>query len=188
MNLDAPKLTAILTRHNGHTVVPAVAVETGTFRGERALLFAEHFAEVHTIELSPTLFAKADARLAPYPHVLRHLGDSRALVPALATALAQPVLWYLDAHWFTLNRKRSRAGAARDAEAQIANTPLPLWDELEALAARTWADIVVVDDVRDFGRTEPTEEWRDVSLERIAAYFPGAVEAAVLADQAVVWR
>lgn len=188
MNLDAPKLAAILTRHNGHTVVPAVAVETGTFRGERALLFAEHFAEVHTIELSPTLFAKADARLAPYPHVLRHLGDSRALVPDLAATLPMPVLWYLDAHWFTLNRKRSRAGYARDQEAQIAKTPLPLWDELAAIAARPWADIVVVDDVRDFGRAEPTEEWLDVSPGRIAGYFPEAVEVATLNDQLVIWR
>lgn len=188
MNLDAPNLTAILTRHNGHTTVPTVAVETGTFRGDRALLFADHFAAVHTVELSPTLFRKADERLAPYPHVQRHLGDSRTLVPELATVIRRPALWYLDAHWFTLNRKRSRAGYLRDQEAQIANTPLPLWDELEAIAARPYADIVVVDDVRDFGRNEPTEEWRDVSLERIASYFPGAVEAAVMADQAVVWR
>lgn len=188
MNLDAPNLTAILNRHRGHTGVPLVAVETGTFRGDRAVLFADHFAAVHTIELSPTLFQKADLRLEPYGNVMRHCGDSRALVPQLAGLLPQPVLWYLDAHWFTLNRKRSRAGAARDAEAQIARTPLPLWDELEAIAARHYADIIVVDDVRDFGTAEPTEEWRAVSLERIASYFPDAIEAAVLNDQAVVWR
>ena len=188
MNLTAPALEAVFARHTW-LALPEVAVETGTFRGERTELFARYFHTVHTVELSPVLHGAASARLAPLgTRVQCHFGDSAVVVPRLAAEIQEPVLWYLDAHWFSLNRGKSRAGYARDAEAQIARGPLPLWAELEAIGARTYADVVLVDDARDFGRSEPTPEWEEVTLARIASYFPGCVEALVMGDQAVVFR
>ena len=188
MNLTAERLAEILTRHESAGYI-TTAVETGTFRGERAELFACVFETVHTIELSSKLFHESRPRLTDLG-VICYLGDSRTYVPILASAIQAPALWYLDAHWFSLNRQKSRAGYARDAEAQIAGQAegLPLWGELEALAEREFADVIVVDDARDFGRSEPTPEWEDISLERIAAYFPDHQEAAIMGDQAVVWR
>ena len=187
MNLDTTALHGILSRHTW-LALPSVAVETGTFRGERTMLFAGFFPEVHTIELSPKLHREAVERLAPLKGVTCLLGDSAVVVGELAKQYDQTVFWYLDAHWFSLNRGHSREGYRRDAEAEIARSPLPLWAELDAIAARTYADIIVVDDARDFGRSEPTPEWEDISLAAIAGYFPGCTEAVVLGDQAVVYR
>jgi hypothetical protein len=187
MNLTADALRALIGRHTW-LALPRVAVESGTFEGERTVLLAGFFHEVHTIELSEHLYDAAAARLIGLRHVTCHFGDSARIVPELAAALQEPVLWYLDAHWFSLNRGKSRAGYARDAAAQIAPGPLPLWDELAAIAARPYADVIAVDDARDFGRSEPTPEWRDISLGRIAAYFPHCAEAVILGDQAVVFR
>jgi hypothetical protein len=170
-------LSALLLRFhgNGHAV-PAVFVESGTFHGKTTRLAAAQFREVHTIELHPTWYAEAVEQLGALGVHCYH-GNSAELVPTLARAIGEPVFWYLDAHWF--KRVKDVAGQG---------TPLPLWAELEAIAARPYLDIVVVDDVHAFGGSDPTPEWLDVSLERIAGYFPGHREARIALDQAVVYR
>jgi hypothetical protein len=184
--LTLPRLRRLVARHD---VRPLVFAETGTFHGERAALACAVFERVLTCELSPTLHAAAREAYPGLP-ITFVLGDSRAVIRRWALALDEPVCWYLDAHWFTLNPNKTRAGAARDRNGQIAGQAegLPLWDELAALAARPWPDIIIVDDARDFGTDQPTPEWRDVSLEAIAAQFPHHREALVLHDQAVVYR
>ena len=187
--MTAAHLETIRTRHAWARGI-RVFVETGTFRGERAAMAAAQFAVVHTVEISEKLHREAADRHR-HPAIQFHLGDSRVWVPRLAAEVTEPAVWFLDAHWFSLNRDRTRAGQARDREAQIGGKEggLPLWDELAALARRPYADVWVVDDVNDFGRTEPTPEWRDVSLDRIAAYASDRlVEAVVLGDQAVIYR
>jgi hypothetical protein len=153
-----------------------VFVETGTFHGKTTRLAAQCFPEVHTIELHDQWHAEAVRDLAPLG-VRCHHGNSAELVPQLAAAIAEPAVWYLDAHWFKIV-----PGVAGQA------VPLPLWAELEAVAARPYRDVVVVDDVHAFGKMEPTAEWLDVSIERIAGYFPGHRAAAIQDDQAVVYR
>lgn len=117
----------------GVQVAPTTVVETGTFRGQFTLRLPELFQVVHTVELSARLFAT-------HPDDLRinwHHGDSAEVVAKLAVELKEPVLWYLDAHYF--------AGA--DAAESF-----PLWRELRAISARSQPDIVVVDDVHTFGK------------------------------------
>ena len=184
--LSLPRLRRLVARHD---VRPKVFAETGTFHGERAALACAVFERVLTCELSPALHAEAAATYDYLP-ITFVLGDSRDVIRRWAVELTEPVCWYLDAHWFTLNPNRTRAGAERDRNGGIAGQAegLPLWDELDALATRPYPDIIVVDDARDFGTDKPTPEWRDVSLEAIAARFPDHREAVILHDQAVVYR
>lgn len=177
MSLRGPgQLTRIRMRHQGAQPPPAVFVETGTFHGKTTRWAAEQFREVHTVELHPEWYAMATRELMPLG-VRCYLGDSAEVVPRLAQEIAEPALWYLDAHWFT----RVAGVAGQDV-------PLPLWAELEAIAARQFRDIIAVDDVASFGKSQPTPEWESVSLERIAGYFPAHREAVILGDQAVVYR
>lgn len=184
--LTLSRLQRLVARHD---VRPKVFAETGTFHGERAALACQLFDRVLTCELSGTLHRAAQATYGHLPITFVY-GDSRDVLPQWAEELKEPVCWYLDAHWFTLNPNRTKAGALRDANGGIAGQAegLPLWDELRALARRPYPDIVVVDDARDFGTDQPTPEWREVSLERIAAQFPDHREAVILHDQAVVYR
>lgn len=177
MALRKPEqLAALHTRHVASLPAPAVFVESGTFHGDLTRLALGRFREVHTIELHMSWHADAVRALGPLG-VRCYQGDSATWVPLLAQELVEPVFWFLDAHWF--KRAKGVAGADR---------PLPLWAELEAIARRPYPDIVVVDDVHCFGTSEPTTEWLEVSLERIASYFPGHREAVILHDQAVVYR
>lgn len=171
--MNGPHLDMILARH---PPAPAVFVESGTFHGKTTRLAVPRFREVTTIELDPALYGQAVLDLAPLG-VTCYRGNSAQWMPVLARDYAEPVCFFLDAHWF----KRDYA-VAGEAEG------LPLWDELTAIAARPYPDIVIVDDVKSFGQTEPTPEWADVSLVRVAGYFPEAREALVWRDQAVVYR
>ncbi len=173
--MTGPHLKMIRERHPSAASIRTF-VESGTFHGKTTRLAVEQFTTVHTIELHPDWYANAVRDLGPLGVGCWH-GDSAVVIPRLAKEIAEPVFWYLDAHWFKLV-----PGVAGQLEG------LPLWRELEALAARPYADVVVVDDVASFGRTEPTDEWLDVSLEKIAAYFPGQRENVILRDQAVVYR
>jgi hypothetical protein len=170
--MTAAHLTMLRTRYQAP---PQVFVETGTFDGKTTRFALEQFAAVHTIELDHDRFWRALGELGPQGAHCHH-GDSRVWVPRLAQQIEGPVFWYLDAHWFNV------PGVAGRDEG------LPLWAELEALAARPWPDVVVVDDVHSFGTDQPTPEWQAISLERIAGCFPGHREAVVLGDQAVVYR
>lgn len=154
---------------------PGVFVESGTFHGKTTRWALQRFSVVHTIELSDALYAEAVRDLAPLGAVCHH-GDTVDVLPELARTIAEPAVWFLDAHW--LNRPDA---AGKD-------TPLPLDAELVALAARPHADIVIVDDVASFGKDEYQPGWGPVSLKWIADHFPGHRKALRHKDCAVVYR
>jgi hypothetical protein len=155
---------------------PKVFVESGTFHGKTTRFAVEQFDVVHTIELNTDWFMAALKELAPLG-VHCHHGNSADVIPKLARQIEGPVFWYLDAHWF----KVAPNVAGKDL-------PLPLWAELEAISQRTEPDVIVVDDVHSFGKSEPTPEWEKVNLDSIAAHFPERKEALLMWDQAVVYR
>ena len=136
----------------------AVAVETGTFEGQTTAILARHFPAVHTIELETQRWRRAVETLGRISATF-HLGDSAQLLPYLSAAYRDvPVCWYLDAHWWT-----EETGSGGKWYLPVANeSPFPLWSELETIAGRTQADLVIVDDVHAFGRSEL--EWQSVSV------------------------
>ena len=154
---------------------PGVFVESGTFHGKTTRWALERFSVVHTIELSDEFYAEAIRDLAPLGAVCHH-GDTRDVLPELARSIQEPAVWFLDAHWL------NRPGAAGK------DTLLPLHEELTALAGRPYADIVIVDDVASFGKEEYQPGWGRVSLQWIAAQFPGHRQAMRHKDCAVVYR
>jgi len=170
-------------RHPGHldtilsfaTVRPVVFVESGTFHGKTTRWARERFPRVHTIELNYDWYIENFQALTPLGVSCYH-GNSAVIIPQLAAKIQEPVCWFLDAHFFKLVPE-----VAGEKEG------LPLWDELRAIAARPFPDIVIVDDVAMFGTSHVSEDWREVSLDRIAEYFPGA-QHRILFDQAVVYR
>lgn len=153
---------------------PRVFVESGTFHGKTTRWAWDRFAVVHTIELSDVLYETALEHLAPMG-IRCHHGDSRDVIPTLATEIAEPVVWFLDAHW------------TQHPQAAGSGTPLPLGEELRALAARPYADTIIVDDLASFGHEEYQPGWGQVSLDWVAGFFSGARVRAIV-DSVVVQR
>jgi len=123
------------------------AVETGTYKANSTRKMAFMFPRVYTIEIGQAQFDANAPLLACMPHVSAILGDSAEIVPLLAKVLQEPVLWYLDAHWFPAQ--------FADGVELCRDNPFPLWAELEAIRDRKMPDLVLVDDVHAMGR----EDW-----------------------------
>lgn len=77
-----------------------VFVETGTFKGDTVELVKTLFNEIHSIELSPELWAKAAKRFEGHHHVRVLHGDSPEKLREMHAELRDAgVLYWLDAHW-----------------------------------------------------------------------------------------
>lgn len=166
--LSPTGVRTILARH-AHPV--PVFVETGTHNG--TTLYAIHeagiFDQLHSIELSDVFFGRALQHCVNLDgfgtKLVLHRGDSARVVPALAPTIGRPTFFWLDAHWYP--------------EEHVAETaPMPLFEELEAIAARKRPDVVVIDDVQCFARQwseGPGGDWSHVTQEKILAVFGSRV-------------
>lgn len=142
-----------------------IFVETGTLLGKYTEVAARFFRECHTVELSASLYEEAKRRLSECQNITHHLGDSADILPVLACTIEEPVFFYLDAHY------------SCDAPG-TAWSEFPLWSELQAIAKRPYADIVVVDDVHAFGK--PATKFRE--KERGERHWPHVNKRSILAE------
>jgi hypothetical protein len=74
-------------------------VETGTYTGEMVQAMCAHVDRIVSIEVAPSLHARAVRRFAGQPHVRLLLGDSASLLPAVLESLDGPALFWLDGHY-----------------------------------------------------------------------------------------
>jgi hypothetical protein len=115
-----------------------VLVETGTYMGETAWALRRELDRIETIELEPTLARLARIRFKRVPNVHVHEGDSAAVLPRILETLAEPALFWLDAH-------PSTDRTAHDA-------PIPLRAELAAIGGHpVGGHVVLVDDLQYLG-------------------------------------
>jgi hypothetical protein len=132
-----------------------VFVETGTYEGASVDAALAYFDELHTIELSDELFARAAARFEDSPAVHVHHGSSAEVLSRLSGRLRRrSVLYWLDAH-FCCHRS---AGS----ELQC-----PLLAELEAIGSLGVRSVILIDDARLFMAPPPApliaEQWPSFS-------------------------
>jgi len=119
-----------------------VFVETGTRHGDTLAAINRSFDEVHSIELSRSLFEAAKERFKDNAKVHLWLGDSAEELPKVLATLQSPALFWLDGHY-------SGQGTARG------KSDTPISEELEHVAKHHLSDahIVVIDDARLFDGT-----------------------------------
>jgi hypothetical protein len=114
-------------------------VETGTYLGDSTESVLPLFDEIHTIELSPELVARAAQRFAHDPNVHLHRGHSPCVLRDLQPQLkGKGVLFWLDAHWCVADH------------ASGVDSRCPLLEELDALGALNDHCVVLIDDARLF--------------------------------------
>lgn len=159
---------------------PLVAIETGTLRGEFTVLLPSLFPTVHTIELSMALYAQLPIE---DKRINWHLGDSRIVMRDLLPTIKETCLFFLDAHWFN-----SRIEGRSDGV--VGHGDFPLWGELDLIAQRPFADLVVVDDFHAFGLDRGTDYagWESVTPESLSARLGRVVKHEVIDDMCALWR
>lgn len=180
-------LLGLLSQMPNGREMPRVFIETGAFEGNTAKTAVDIFDEVHTIELSPEFFQRMTPGLTEMG-IKCHLGDSANVLPEILDLYpSEPVVAYLDAHWFW---------RADDLEQIPDESPFPLWAELAAIKPRRQADCVIVDDARIFGKGQgdlsyPLDDrWRDVTEHSIVEALGAdrVASSGIIGDACVVWR
>jgi glycosyltransferase involved in cell wall biosynthesis len=131
-------------------------VETGTYEGASVRAVLPLFDEIHTIELSEELHARAREEFAENPEVHIHHGRSEEVLQELAPKLTDAkTLFWLDAHW-------SDEPAASGGEGGS-----PLLGELTAIGSLGPESVVMIDDARLFLAPPPApaepDQWPELA-------------------------
>jgi hypothetical protein len=114
-----------------------IFVETGTGEGEMVAAMAARFRRVVSIELDPRLAELARQRFRHLAHVEVFEGDSEKLLPAVLADIAEPCLFWLDAHATSFGARGPRV--------------TPILGELAAIFAHpVTGHTVLIDDARLF--------------------------------------
>jgi len=136
-------------------------VETGTYVGDTVRSVQPYFEQVHTIEISEYLYQRFFEEHPKYENVTIHLGDSTEVIPSLLKKfdVNQKCVFWLDGHF--------SHGCTSKGEKDV-----PLIEECESIDELYQPDegIVLIDDYRLFGVTEP-EDWSKITVENIKKCF-----------------
>ena len=73
-------------------------VESGTYLGDMLAVARPSFRELHSIELDEDLHEWARWRFRHAPEIHLYRGDSADVLPEILAAVAEPCLFWLDAH------------------------------------------------------------------------------------------
>jgi hypothetical protein len=171
------KMLALAEILDSTDVRPRIIIETGTLRGELAVRLPALFPVVHTIELSKELYD----RHPEDDRVCWHCGDSRVWLRELD--FQEPVLFYLDAHFFRSKNENVSRGV-------VGAHDFPLWEELDIISPRRLADVVVVDDIHSFSTVRGPDygNWENVNPESLAARLGRVVRNSPHDDMQAMWR
>jgi hypothetical protein len=127
-----------------------VFVETGTFAGEMIAAVAGRFERVISIELDSGWHARAVARFGAENTVTLLQGDSGVRLREVLASVAEPALFWLDAHYSGPLTARGTLDS-------------PIVQELDAIRLHPVAGhVVLIDDMRYFTGTDGYP--RDVDL------------------------
>ena len=125
-------------------------VETGTFKGVTAAWAAKHFERVFTIENSKMYFDEAANNYKYLQNIEFLFGDSRAVLKNVVTKICEPAIFWLDAHWCSMD--------SCGAEDQC-----PIIEELNLIRSTGIKHCIFIDDARLFLSPPPfpnkREQW-----------------------------
>jgi len=114
-------------------------IETGTFEGDMIEAQREKYARIVTIEVADGLYAAAEKRFAPFPHISVLHGDSSEVLPKAFGLCQGAAVFWLDGHY--------SGGVTAGAEKEP-----PILRELAMIADRGESgDVILIDDARLFG-------------------------------------
>lgn len=108
-------------------------VETGTAYGDTTELAAIMFDQVWSCDIDGKLIEKARDRIKDYPGVKLSIESSPDFLRRIKPELAQPVMYWLDAHW--------SGGPTKPVKES------PLLEEIGAISSLNGHSVILIDDI-----------------------------------------
>lgn len=159
--LNLKKLNDVVNKFDIDSDEYCTFVETGTYVGNTVKNIQPYFKNIHTIEISKTLYDRFFREHPKYENVNIHLGDSVQILPNLLKKFnnSQKCVFWLDGHF-------SHCGTSKGEK------DVPLLEECKLINTFYKSDvgIILIDDFRLFGITEP-EDWSEISIDSIKNCF-----------------
>jgi hypothetical protein len=179
--ISKDKFKKILTQYPNYDSIK-IFIETGLWDGtqNKYATDANVFDTIYGIELNEH-WATVTQKKCPNSIIIH--GDTKDELPkVLDKHPMDPIFIYLDAHFC-------------HTQPPIKKSEYPLWDELDVINKRNQADIVVIDDVHNFGKVrndlkldKSVKEWELVTEENILNVFGDRVVGSLfLGDAFVIW-
>jgi len=117
----------------------SIFVESGTYIGDTAYHASYCFEQVHSVELSPSLYAQAVNRFADNQKIFLYQGDTVVVFPRILKNIKSKIVFWLDGHF-------SGGSTARG------EIDTPIMQELKIIKESGLSDsIILIDDIRLFG-------------------------------------
>src|SRR5579872_977749 len=125
---------------------PDIFLETGTYDGITAKTVAPYFKQLHTVELHPELYRKAQSVLRDSSNIIVYCDSSPSMIKRVAPTLSGHILFWLDAHYSGENTAMSNNNPY-DPKAIT-----PICQELDAIKqCNLGICTIMIDDIRGFG-------------------------------------
>jgi hypothetical protein len=131
-------------------------VETGTYKGQTLDNIYHMFEELHSIELSSSLFLQNREKFSTYPKIKLYQGDSSKIFPTILPCINHRAIFFLDGHW-----------SSGWSETSQGEKDCPLIEELQSINYLFLQEaIIIIDDYRLFGTNE-FEDWSNITREEV---------------------
>ena len=132
-------------------------VETGTYMGDTIFSLEDAFEELYTIEIKEEFYNNLTAKYKG-SKINFILGDSSTEIKNVLPRLKYDTIFFLDGHWSAGNTGKG-------------GKDYPLYEEIQSIMSFNKSAIIIIDDVRLFGKGPPKGNevcnWEDISVEKI---------------------
>lgn len=129
-------------------------IETGTYFGDTIENMKEYFSKIYTIEVSQMYNEKAKERFKDYPHIHCIHGDSGLRLKEIVPQEDEHTVFWLDGHWSMGNT-------------EFQDVHVPLYKELDSILQLQKVALVIVDDVRLFGKKDYDVDWQPITIDQV---------------------
>jgi hypothetical protein len=135
-------------------------LETGTYKGETIFAMEPYFDNLITVEINENLFnSVSNSASNSASNKLNKIkfinADSIDIFQHIFKIINDKIIFFLDAHYSAI-------------ESSYGTKPVALLDELELINKLYKNDgIIIIGDVRLFGKNMGDENWTDISTEKI---------------------
>jgi len=115
-----------------------IMIETGTYYGDMVDSMRNHFASIHSIEVSEPLYQNAVKKFVGHNHICLYYGDSGYILPKILSNIKEPALFWLDAHY-------------SGGETGRGDLDTPIMKELQYIFSHPIKNhVILIDDARSF--------------------------------------
>lgn len=115
-----------------------ILIETGTYLGDTTDAVKDYFEKLYTIELSESLYKKAQKKFQGSAKICCYQGNSKDVLKEILPKVDGKIIFWLDAHY-------SGGITAKD------DKQTPILEELDLIFKENKKSVILIDDAREFG-------------------------------------